>query len=272
MESISVKRCNRCKAEKPCTREFFHIRTNGRVCAQCKDCANQVRRIGQLPKPAPPPEGFKRCPACLEEKPATLEYFGKQAAKKDGLRSRCRPCAAAWEAEKYTKEQKAAVARRAREKNAEHYREWKRNWRKRTPELQRASEKRYRERHPEQYRIKQRGCQQRARAKDPEKFRQRARAHREANRELYRHYSAKRRELIKSCAVITKAQLRKILKAQGGKCWWCGKDCSSNHHFDHVIPLSKGGSHTLSNLRVTCVTCNTRKNALMPWEFANRLF
>ncbi|MGW6703600.1 HNH endonuclease [Streptomyces sp. NPDC054956] len=28
---------------------------------------------------------------------------------------------------------------------------------------------------------------------------------------------------------------------------------------DHVVPLSKGGSHTLGNVRTACLGCNSRK-------------
>lgn len=51
-------------------------------------------------------------------------------------------------------------------------------------------------------------------------------------------------------------------------CYWCGKQTKrGDRHGDHVIPLSKGGTHTLDNLCISCVSCNTRKRALMPEEF-----
>ena len=37
------------------------------------------------------------------------------------------------------------------------------------------------------------------------------------------------------------------------------------------MPLSKGGEHTLTNLVVSCPTCNLQKNAKDPIEFANKL-
>jgi len=46
------------------------------------------------------------------------------------------------------------------------------------------------------------------------------------------------------------------------KCYWClktflGKTC----HPDHIVPLSKGGAHSLSNLCISCPTCNFSKQA-----------
>lgn len=38
---------------------------------------------------------------------------------------------------------------------------------------------------------------------------------------------------------------------------------------DHVIPLSKGGSHTLDNVQCTHLDCNLRKGAGMVWSEAN---
>ena len=55
-------------------------------------------------------------------------------------------------------------------------------------------------------------------------------------------------------------------------CIWCGKLLSgSTVHLDHVIPLSRGGSHSKTNLKPSCPSCNLRKNASMPAEFETRL-
>ena len=42
----------------------------------------------------------------------------------------------------------------------------------------------------------------------------------------------------------------------GNKCWICG---GPFQEIDHVIPLAKGGLHTLSNLRPSCTYCNRSK-------------
>ena len=47
----------------------------------------------------------------------------------------------------------------------------------------------------------------------------------------------------------------------GGKCWMCGEDACE---WDHVKPLSKGGSHILANLRPACRRCNASKAAKWP--------
>lgn len=56
------------------------------------------------------------------------------------------------------------------------------------------------------------------------------------------------------------------------KCHWCGKRISpADAHIDHVIPVSKGGSHCVSNLTAACSFCNVSKSASMPDEFNKRI-
>lgn len=56
-------------------------------------------------------------------------------------------------------------------------------------------------------------------------------------------------------------------RVQVKNCKWCGVACEVGYHVDHVIPLSKGGTHTVDNLCIACPSCNLRKNAMMPDEF-----
>ena len=36
------------------------------------------------------------------------------------------------------------------------------------------------------------------------------------------------------------------------------------HHLDHIVPFSKGGDHSVKNLRVLAKTENLRRGARMP--------
>lgn len=86
-------------------------------------------------------------------------------------------------------------------------------------------------------------------------------------------YKAKRRAIEKDgdpTSVIF-AWIQKAPKI----CHWCGEKCKRKYHVDHYMPLSKGGRHEVSNLVIACPTCNLRKNAKDPLEFAasmGRLF
>jgi hypothetical protein len=51
-----------------------------------------------------------------------------------------------------------------------------------------------------------------------------------------------------------------VIERDGSRCHLCGKKCKPEDiHLDHVIPLSQGGSHELTNLRVAHAFCNLSK-------------
>lgn len=65
--------------------------------------------------------------------------------------------------------------------------------------------------------------------------------------------------------------LDELIHRLGTKCIWCGKECNRNDKrwgnygpdyptIDHVVPLSKGGTHTWDNVKVACGYCNTHKS------------
>lgn len=64
-------------------------------------------------------------------------------------------------------------------------------------------------------------------------------------------------------AVVTKADYSVILSEHGMVCHICGFDIltRSDLHFDHVIPLAKGGAHSFENIRPSHAVCNLRKGA-----------
>lgn len=54
-------------------------------------------------------------------------------------------------------------------------------------------------------------------------------------------------------------------------CRWCSVDCSGGYHVDHVMPLALGGRHEVANLAIACPSCNLRKNAKHPKQFAREI-
>lgn len=66
---------------------------------------------------------------------------------------------------------------------------------------------------------------------------------------------------------VTSQQLKEIWKRDGGRCRYCRVEVNNPrflpwrlHGFDHVIPQSKGGQNTYSNLVVCCLPCNRQKH------------
>lgn len=70
----------------------------------------------------------------------------------------------------------------------------------------------------------------------------------------------RRRAKLKGAPVndLTMAQWREIKAAYGYCCVYCGLKPRALTQ-DHITPLSKGGSHTASNVVPACLRCNTSK-------------
>ena len=63
----------------------------------------------------------------------------------------------------------------------------------------------------------------------------------------------------------------KLIERDGGRCYLCGDDVLFSYHYndpkyptiEHVLPISKGGSHSWDNVKVACRECNTRKSTTL---------
>lgn len=62
--------------------------------------------------------------------------------------------------------------------------------------------------------------------------------------------------------------VRRILVDQKYKCANCMCDVSEKYHVDHIMPLKLGGTNWPSNLQMLCPTCNMRKSAKHPIDWA----
>lgn len=105
---------------------------------------------------------------------------------------------------------------------------------------------------------------------NPEKFSDYNRVYRATHlaqhRERNRPSAHRRRALISKDVIepITAKQLAAILS---DPCIYCG---DPSEHIDHVIPLSRGGDHSLDNLVASCAKCNLSKGAKLPTEWYGR--
>lgn len=77
----------------------------------------------------------------------------------------------------------------------------------------------------------------------------------------------KRRAILKSLddGTVTKESLFLLKEKQDNKCYHCGCEldfkAKNKVHLDHLIPISKGGSNSISNVVWSCKSCNLRKGS-----------
>jgi 5-methylcytosine-specific restriction endonuclease McrA len=83
-------------------------------------------------------------------------------------------------------------------------------------------------------------------------------------------YDARRRAITAEGDATT--VIHKWITQQKKECYWCGVKCKQKFHIDHYQPLSKEGRHEISNLVVSCPSCNLKKNAKDPFVFAQKEF
>lgn len=206
------------------------------------------------------PEASKRCPTCDTVKPVSA--FHRDRTRPDGRYATCAACKTAKMKARYY----------------EDVDESRRKLRERMRAMYAAD--------PERFAAQQREL----RRKDPEKFRERNRKWREANPELDREINAKaaskwrlanpdtKREAIrkyrarKHAATIGVVDLAALWDAQAGRCPLCLEQIDlglkapdpMSKSVDHIVPLSKGGTHEQSNLQWTHLVCNIKKGASVP--------
>ena len=81
------------------------------------------------------------------------------------------------------------------------------------------------------------------------------------------------RRALESNGKIKAKELKTLLDTSNGKCYWCNcninKENSSSFHFDHYVPLAKGGMNLIENIVISCPSCNMSKKAKDPIQYAN---
>jgi 5-methylcytosine-specific restriction endonuclease McrA len=87
-------------------------------------------------------------------------------------------------------------------------------------------------------------------------------------REIARRWARKEAELeLRTDGTLTSAVVRKLF-ASATVCAYCAEPMSPRvKTMDHVIPKSRGGAHSITNVVVCCRSCNSRKHARTPGEW-----
>lgn len=102
------------------------------------------------------------------------------------------------------------------------------------------------------------------RKNNPEVMRARAARFQKNNPEVFRLNSIKRRAIKREAALfyVSKKDLSEI---RTKPCIYCGSN--KDVHVDHVVPLIRGGSHSIGNLAPACKKCNLQKGKKLVSEW-----
>lgn len=73
-------------------------------------------------------------------------------------------------------------------------------------------------------------------------------------------YNQNRINKIISDGTITPKAIKSIYVKQNGKCAISGKSLEKGYHIDHIIPVSKKGRHTITNIQLLFPSINLRKS------------
>jgi 5-methylcytosine-specific restriction endonuclease McrA len=183
-------------------------------------------------------DGLKLCPKCART--LSVAEFGKDRKRSDGLKVWCKECHNA--------------GTRA------HYR--------RDPQKKLAANKEWFAAHPDETRAYVRAYQKRNPEKTIANFKQWRAKNPDTVLTWAKNCYAKRKGAEGS---YKRADVLELYAEQEGLCPYCRVALSDTYHVDHIMPLARGGTNYRSNIQLTCATCNLRKHAKDPAEFAASL-
>lgn len=176
---------------------------------------------------------MKYCAKCKKLKP--FSEYNKKSSRPDGLQERCRDCFREYNSQRY-KEKKDFLTAQI---NA--YVERKGGYSAVYESRREYYQKRYQE-NKETILLKQREYER-------------------ANPHVRAGINARRRATTKKMTALDKRKSHlHRLRIANDLCYYCG-GCTPEMHYDHVYPISKGGTDHWFNLVRACEPCNKSKSA-----------
>ena len=208
-------------------------------------------------------DDYKPCTRCGQVLPLTSYYKSKKA--KSGLASSCKSC--------QYKMQKASMAKKPdyynakkvewQTKNRKHLADLARKYYWQNPELFRTRSKKWAREHKDQVAVKN----YLYKSANATYLNQLSRQWRAANPEKVIEQNNRRRQRIANNGLffIRPKEIRKLLAQP---CFYCG---AKSQHLDHVVPIKRGGVHSIGNLLPACAPCNQSKSDKLLTEWRRDL-
>jgi 5-methylcytosine-specific restriction endonuclease McrA len=208
----------------------------------------------------------KICTVCGEEK--SLTNFYAHPTGRLGTTSRCKPCsvkhAAAWALKNKERRKEIRLKWNANNKEQKRVSSEKLRARKKKEnpkalaKQERDRAKAWRLKNPEKHAATLRACYLKRMKNDP--IKERLRGHLAA-------IKRRKRAARSGGRGYTAEDVRRQLKRQKRRCWWCSARLGEKYHHDHFIPLCRGGLHDKSNIVMSCAKCNLKKGSKLPHQF-----
>ena len=297
-----MKVCNTCKEEKSLESYGINITTRDgyqnkcRICVQAyrddrKNIRNAQERVNYIKNKEHilnrqkaweeershveySADLTKVCSECRQEKP--LDHYHKSKLGKYGRVAICAVCKAVIDAQ-YNEDNREAISiqRRAyRQNNKEKIAEKDRIYRQNNLEKIREADRQYYQKTSEE----RLAYQRKYRLENPEKIKEQNIKKYQNDIEGYKNRARKRQALEAEATVgYMPDNIKEIhLYMQRDCCALCWEPIEEEYphpdiHLEHIIPLSRGGDHSLENTQVTHGTCNQRKWARNMEEYEEYL-
>jgi 5-methylcytosine-specific restriction endonuclease McrA len=94
-----------------------------------------------------------------------------------------------------------------------------------------------------------------------------------AHPEVGQRAKRKRKALLSGSGIydVSKRDWRRLCLRYGGRCAYCNEVAPLT--MDHVVPISRGGVHSIGNLVPACANCNSTKRhrTVMEWRLGRRV-
>jgi 5-methylcytosine-specific restriction endonuclease McrA len=177
---------------------------------------------------------MKTCSDCQESK--SIDSFGKRSRNKDGLHEKCKECAKSYYDQ--TRERINANNRIRYEANKYSINEYQRT---------------YYVKNKAKINAKNRSYYARNIDKEIERREKYYQTHKEQSKNKYH---VRRARLLNNGIYLVKE--KEIKRLTESNCFYCG--AKDSIQIDHIVPISRGGSHSIGNLIPACAKCNLSKH------------